>query len=137
MPSESALRLLVAFNGKPIESVGEHRAAVFFRVKDLVAKALEEEGEDVRALIEEYLSTGDFEDSFSDYTYAIIDSDEFSGLWSDTASAWRDIAPEDFAEENLENSIAGLVSGISEGKALYDDTDTLRKYLEQLAMYKG
>lgn len=136
MPSENALRLLMAQNGKPIESEGEHRGAVYFRIKDLIEKALEEEHENVRALIEEYLITGDFEDSFSDYTYAIIDSDEFSRLWSDTARSWQRVSPVDLLEENLDNSIAGLTSGTGEAKALYEDTNTLRKYLEQLSMYE-
>ena len=43
MPSESALRLLMAKNGKPIASIAEHQGALYFRIKDLVIKAQEEE----------------------------------------------------------------------------------------------
>ena len=136
MPSESALRLLVAQNGKPIESEAEHQGALYFRIKDLVIKSQEEEHEDVRALIEEYLTTGEFEDSLSDYAYAILGSEEFNRLWRDTRIAWQEIAPEDFSEETLENSIANLTIGTSEAKTLYEDTNTLRKYLEQLSMYE-
>lgn len=135
MPSESALRLLVAQNGKPIESEAEHQGALYFRIKDLVLKAQEEEHEDLRALIEEYLTTGDFEDGLSDYAYAILGSEEFNSLWRDTQLAWQEIVPEDFLEETLDNNISNLTMGTSEAKTLYEDTNTLRRYLEQLAMY--
>ena len=64
-----------------------------------------------------------------------MESSQFNSLWRDTRTAWQEIAPEDFSAETLENSIAGLVNGTNEGQALYEDTNTLRKYLEQLAMY--
>jgi len=137
MPSEIAQRLLMVKNGKPVESISEHQGALYFRIKDLIEQAQEEEHEDVRALIEEYLNTEDFEDSPADYAHAILESQAFKSLWGDAQSAWLNVSPEDFGEEVFENSIASLAGGPGRAAliALYEDTDTLRKYLEQLSMY--
>jgi len=135
MPSEIALRLLMAENGKPIESKDEHHGALYFRIKSLVENAIGIEHENVGALIEEFLIVGDFEDTMSGYTHAIMESDQFHQLWSDASIAWREIAPEDFNEENLENTIMGASTGFHQAQEWYEDTNTLRKFLEQLAMY--